>query len=68
MADRHMEELASLKFPVDIELIIGMPCKDGIQEAQHLALRRLAAENPWGMAFHCRYITEGAPVHAKTYC
>ncbi len=63
-----MEELASLKFPVDIELIIGMPCKDGIQEAQHLALRRLAAENPWGMAFHCRYITEGAPVHAKTYC
>lgn len=68
MADRHMERLSEIGCPISIELIIGMPLRDGIERAQHYALRRLAREFRYGMNFSCHYVTEGPPVHAKTYC
>ena len=68
MADEHMERLKSIKQPISIELIIGMSRRSGIGEAQHYALCKLAESRPYGLNFACRYVVEGNPVHAKTYC
>ena len=68
MADKHMGRLKSIKQPISIELIIGMPRRSGIGEAQHYALCKLAESRPYGLNFACRYVVKGNPVHAKTYC
>jgi len=68
MADRHMEELAKLNCKISIDLIIGMTRRNGIERAQHFALKKLTKEQPYDMDFNCRYVVKGNPVHAKAYC
>ncbi len=67
MVDRHMQQLVKQEFNVSIELIIGMTIKVGIQEAQHLAFRKMAEHSSWGIDFTCQYVVRGNPVHAKSY-
>lgn len=69
MADRHMEKLAELGLTINIELIIGMTRRMGIEKAQHYALQKLAKNSHYeNLTFSCRYVVRGNPVHAKTYC
>lgn len=68
MADFHIGQLSSQETPVDIELIIGMAGRDAIKRPHHLEFQKLSQMGDLGMNFECRYVVEGAPVHAKVYC
>lgn len=69
MADKHMGCLHEGGKRIDIELIVGMHRNSGIQKAQHLAFQKLTRECAYGgLNFSCKYVVQGVPVHAKTYC
>ena len=67
MADQHMEKLSELGKNVSIQLILGMPLKDGIARAQHIALCKLSQNGAHGLSFNCRYVVHENAIHAKTY-
>ena len=67
MAQRHLESLKNSNANTSIELIVGMTNHSGIEKAQHRALCQLAQDQPYGMDFSCRYITQNSPVHAKCF-
>ena len=70
MADQHIREvqglLKSRKSPVQVNLIVGMTAKDGIQESAHLGFVSLMDKTMKGV-FTCGYIPEPPPIHAKVY-
>ncbi len=68
MADWHLRELDSkVTQSIKINLIVGMVASDGIAEANHKGLAHLCKAKKFCRRFQCSYVTEGAPVHAKTY-
>ena len=66
MANYHMGALKELSHAPSIRLIVGM-AKSGIETAQHRAFVQLSKTDIRERKFSCRYITKGAPVHAKVY-
>ena len=68
MAFKHTVTLSELGRPFSVDLIIGMTKQSGIVADQHHEFRQLSEEEPNGVGFNCRYVVEGGPVHAKTYC
>ncbi len=67
MVDKHLKLINDLNSKAELNLIIGMPRKDGIEKAQHNAFQRLVARGSFGNHVNCEYIVRGNPVHAKTY-
>lgn len=67
MAERHMEILQNAGQSIEIDLIIGMTKRDGINQAQHLAFQKLASEGAFGSTLKCRYVNRYQPVHSKVY-
>ena len=67
MADRHLHNLSDVGNKIDLRLIVGMSMKDGIERAQHAALKKLVQNGSFGSRVQCSYVTKGNPVHAKTY-
>ncbi len=67
MADRHLDVLAQKDLFIDIELIIGMTVRSGIQKAQHLSFKKLVNSGAYGSSISCRYVNRGVPVHSKYY-
>ncbi len=65
---KYLEERKPKDREMNIDVIVGMGKRDGINRAQHHALQRLVNENHVDINFTCRYSTAGYPVHAKTYC
>ena len=67
MADKHLKILSDLGSKAEINLIVGMPRKDGIEKVQHNAFQKLSEQGSYGNTVSCDYIVRGNPVHAKTY-
>lgn len=68
IADRHMEQLGRMQKDINIELIVGMTSRSGMERAQHLMLQNLVRDVPYNVNFSCRYVCDAPPVHAKAYC
>ena len=69
MAYRHLEELSAASHNIDIELIVGMTPKAGIDLPNHLRfVEMVKAGAAQGHSFSCRYASGKHPVHAKLYC
>ena len=64
---KHIEKLADLGRPIHIELIIGMP-EEYVNKEQHMEFCQLTRETGTNVSISCKYIIDGTPVHAKTYC
>ena len=67
MADKHLKLLNDLGSKAELNLIVGMPRKDGIEKVQHNAFQKLSEQGSYGNTVKCDYIVRGNPVHAKTY-
>jgi hypothetical protein len=70
MASWHIKEIAWRKLdPIDIVLIVGMCCFDGISKAVHEGFNSLVQRNGTSRRsnFACQYVVDGAPVHSKIY-
>ena len=67
MADRHLKMLHEMGGRIDLNVIVGMPKKDGIEWAQHVALNKIVEQGAFGSSMACNYVVRGNPVHAKTY-
>ena len=65
MASWHMAELEE-RFgqTVDIDLTVGMCCRDMLFRPVHEGFREIMSGTP---SFTCKYIVEGSPVHTKLY-
>jgi len=70
MASWHIKEISSKKLsPINVTLIVGMCCFDGISKAVHDGFNSLVQRNgtPHRSNFICQYVVKGAPVHSKLY-
>lgn len=67
MADKHLKLLSELGSKAELNLIVGMSRKDGIEKVQHNAFQKLSEQGSYGNDVNCSYIVRGNPVHAKTY-
>ena len=63
MVERQFNELNSLGYNIQVNLIIGMAGSDGIAKKKHDAFVKATESNN----FDCRYIVKRGPVHAKVY-
>ncbi len=63
MALNQINHLQRFGCQVNISLVLGMTCFDGLTENNHIGFTRLVSNS-----FDCRYITKGPCVHSKVYC
>ncbi len=66
MVSRHAEQLSNQEINLNIHLIIGMACRDGISKTNHLGFKRLMDKELSGK-FTCSYLVKRDPVHSKVY-
>lgn len=62
-----MEVLLDKAHSINIELIVGMTVRSGIQKAQHLSFKKLVENGAYKSSISCRYVNRGIPVHSKYY-
>lgn len=66
MAFHHLEEIRKAKKSIEVELIVGMTCKEGLSEVDHKGFQKIATVDYAGK-FQCSYIDKNPPVHSKVY-
>lgn len=66
MVFHHVEKLKQLESEININLIIGMTCRDGLSKANHRGFQSLV-ENDLSGSFECSYLINSPPVHSKVY-
>lgn len=66
MAFHHAEKLKEQNTDININLIIGMTCRDGLSKANHRGFQSLV-ENDLLNTFSCSYLINRPPVHSKVY-
>lgn len=65
MVYHHLKMLEGSK--IDLNVIVGMAKKDGIERAQHVALNKIVKQSAFKNTMACNYMVKGNPVHAKVY-
>ena len=70
MVDRHMDHLHRQDVAIDIDLIVGMTPRSGIELTHHKGFQNFQENPPYSedMGFQCSYIAGTNPIHAKVYC
>jgi len=66
MVFHHAEKLKEQNSDVNINLIIGMTCRDGLSKTNHQGFQELV-ENDLSGIFNCSYLINRPPVHSKVY-
>ena len=66
MVFNHAEKLKKQNTNININLIIGMTCRDGLSKTNHRGFQNLV-NNDLSDIFNCSYIMNHPPVHSKAY-
>ncbi len=66
MVFHHAEKLKEQNSNININLIIGMTCRDGLSKTNHRGFQSLV-ENDLSGNFNCSYLINHPPVHSKVY-
>jgi len=66
MASYHIENLLKFNQDIRIQLILGMPIKEGIVKKDHLGFKELSSIN-YITKFECRYLAKLPQMHSKLY-
>ncbi len=66
MVFHHAEKLKEQNSDININLIIGMTCRDGLSKTNHRGFQELV-ENDLSGIFNCSYLINRPPVHSKVY-
>jgi len=66
MVFHHAEKLKEQNSEININLIIGMTCRDGLSKTNHRGFQSLV-ENDLSGVFNCSYLINRPPVHSKVY-
>ena len=66
MVFHHAEKLKEQNSDININLIIGMTCRDGLSKTNHRGFQSLV-ENDLSGDFNCSYLINSPPVHSKVY-
>jgi len=66
MVFHHAEKLKEQNSDININLIIGMTCRDGLSKTNHRGFQSLV-ENDLSGNFNCSYLINRPPVHSKVY-
>ncbi len=66
MVFHHAEKLKEQNSDININLIIGMTCRDGLSKTNHRGFQSLV-ENDLSGIFNCSYLINRPPVHSKVY-
>lgn len=66
MVFHHTEKLKQQNSEININLIIGMTCRDGLSKANHRGFQSLV-ENDLSGSFNCSYLINSPPIHSKVY-
>lgn len=66
MVFHHAEKLKEQNTAINIHLMIGMTCRDGLSEANHRGFQSLV-KNDLSKTFRCSYLINHPPVHSKVY-
>ncbi len=66
MVFHHTEKLKEQGLNIDINLIIGMTCRDGLSKTNHCGFQSLVKKDLSDI-FTCSYLVNHPPVHSKVY-
>lgn len=66
MVFHHTEKLKQQNTDININLIIGMTCRDGLSKTNHRGFQTLVQNDLSGI-FNCSYLINRPPVHSKVY-
>ncbi len=66
MVFHHAEKLKEQNSNININLIIGMTCRDGLSKTNHRGFQALVEKDLAGV-FNCSYLINRPPVHSKVY-
>ncbi len=66
MVFHHAEKLKEQNSDININLIIGMTCRDGLSKTNHRGFQSLVKNDLSGI-FNCSYLISRPPVHSKVY-
>ncbi len=66
MVFHHAEKLKEQNTDINIHLMIGMTCRDGLSQANHRGFQSLV-KSDLSNTFRCSYLINPPPVHSKVY-